>query len=321
MDAPGAREEKKGPVIVKIEDFRATSERYYSFVDPKITSITPEYGPVSGGTIVKITGRYMNAGSQIRAYIDKLPCSIISTEVNETLCVTSASKAPMKGVLSMTFDGGIRQYNGYFEYVKDPTIQSVESGSTGQVKIPKGIPAGGIRISVTGTNLAYIMNPQMYVYHDGKTFVSRCNVNSNENMYCLSPAVEVPEHVTMDSENPLRLEYGFRMDNVTGVQNLSQQTTQPFLLFPNPIYEMFEEEVKYYKSDYLTINGQNLERASQESDVVVQIGNSFCNVTSLSRQQLTCKPPLAQPPAIDENGISNKQELPEVVVIVGGKLR
>lgn len=41
-----------------------------------------------------------------------------------------------------------------------------------QLKIPKGIPAGGIKISVVGKNLAYIQNPQMYVYHDNKMFTS-----------------------------------------------------------------------------------------------------------------------------------------------------
>lgn len=139
IDAPGnSGEEKKGPVIVKIEDFRAQSEQFYSFVDPSITSISPKHGPVSGGTIIRITGKYMNAGSTIRAHIDDLPCSIISTELNETLCVTSASKKPMKGVLKMMFDGGIRQYPGYFEYVEDPTIESVESGPSAQTKIPKG---------------------------------------------------------------------------------------------------------------------------------------------------------------------------------------
>lgn len=53
----------------------------------------------------------------------------------------------------------------------------------------------------------------------------------------------------------------------------------------------------------------------------VRIGNSFCNVTSLSRQQLTCRPPENQPAAINENGDVDTESLPEVVVIVGGSLK
>lgn len=52
----------------------------------------------------------------------------------------------------------------------------------------------------------------------------------------------------------------------------------------------------------------------------VRIGNSFCNVTSLSRQQLTCRPPETQPPAIDQLGQPTTESLPNVVVIVGGSL-
>lgn len=55
--------------------------------------------------------------------------------------------------------------------------------------------------------------------------------------------------------------------------------------------------------------------------MVVQIGTSYCNVTSLSRQQLTCRPPEAQPPAINELGQPTERTLPEVIVIVGGTLR
>lgn len=73
----------------------------------------------------------------------------------------------------MKFDIGDRFFERVkFEYVEDPTIESAESGPAGQTKIPKGIPSGGIKISVTGKNLAYIQNPQMYVYYENKTYAS-----------------------------------------------------------------------------------------------------------------------------------------------------
>ena len=55
----------------------------------------------------------------------------------------------------------------------------------------------------------------------------------------------------------------------------------------------------------------------QESDVEVTIGTAPCNVTSLSRNQLTCRPPAEQPPATGPD----PSEAPEVVVIVGRSLR
>ncbi|XP_075218268.1 plexin A isoform X1 [Lycorma delicatula] len=325
LDGPGTNEPRRGPVIVKVDDFRGESKLNYEFVDPSIYGIIPKFGPRSGGTTLKIMGRFMNAGSRIEAFINDLPCEIERTEAEEALCVTSASDRRHHGKLRMKFDKGDRVFEKeHFEYVEDPTIESAESGVASQVymvKIPKGIPAGGIKISVSGKNLAYIQNPEMYVFFKYQMFHSKCTILSNSNMACASPKIEVPPDVELDAEHPEKLEFGFKMDNVLGVQNLSTKPNfSAFLLYPNPIYEKFDEEVKYYKSDYLTINGQHLDRACQESDVVVQIGSRFCNVTSLSRYQLTCRPPVTQPPVTDSEHL-NAHQLPEVVVIVGGTLK
>jgi len=73
-------------------------------------------------------------------------------------------------------------------------------------------------------------------------------------MACKSPNIEF-EAKEPDLEPAKGLVYGFHMDNVQGVQNLSNQKGYSrFYLYPNPVYEAFDEEIKYYKSDYLTIN-------------------------------------------------------------------
>ena len=61
-------------------------------------------------------------------------------------------------------------------------------------------------------------------------------------------------------------------------------------------------------------------RAGKETDMRVFIGTQSCNVTSLSLNQLTCKPPDSQPPALI-NGKEDYDELPEVVVQIGENLQ
>lgn len=69
------------------------------------------------------------------------------------------------------------------------------------------------------------------------------------------------------------------------------------------------------------IQGENLNYASDESDVNVTIGTQSCNVTSLAHSQLVCNPPETQPSGTDELGVRTDGGLPLVVVRVGRSLR
>ena len=88
VDGPGTKEPRRGPVIVKVSDFRGESREDYEFVDPQITGIRPKRGPQSGGTKVKILGNFMNAGSHKEAYIGDSPCEIIETKPDKAICIT-----------------------------------------------------------------------------------------------------------------------------------------------------------------------------------------------------------------------------------------
>jgi len=318
VDSPKTSDPRRGPVVVRVATFKGESSDYFQFVDPVIESISPGYGPQSGGTLLTIGGQFMNAGSRIEALIDPgLACTITATNATHAVCRTSASESLRTGELRMRFDNGTRRFTRQmYRYVDDPTILSAESGVVTQDKVPKGIPNGGIIITVMGTNLHYIQNPRMYVSYGGVVASNSCVVLSESRMECRSPSVAHAD--TISPETPVRLDYGFLMDDVPSVQNLSLRAGfSHFLLYPDPVYDKFDEEVKYYKSDYLTINGANLDRACQETDVEVKIGTAWCNVTSLSRNQLTCRPPSVQPTAVG----SRPSDTPEVVVIVGGNLR
>ncbi|XP_054724986.1 plexin A3-like isoform X2 [Uloborus diversus] len=318
-----------GFIEVKVlNDYTARSREQYSFVNPRIISIKPGKGPKSGGTHLEIWGLHMDAGSRAEAFVGALPCNVTSRDANRVLCTTSASKETTTQTVRIKFDNGLRVFEDYkFLYVEDPTITSVESGSTGQRGIPKGIPSGGISISVKGTNLNAVQSPYMYTIVDNVEYNSSCVVESPREMKCKSPRVpaEKLDFSIDDMEaHPLELEYGFKMDHVEQVQNLSSQPRySKFMMYPDPIYYPFSEKdgIKYYKSDYLTINGMNLDRASQETDVIVRIGASYCNVTSLSRSQLTCRPPTTQPSARDANGKPDPNKIPQVVVEVGDHLK
>lgn len=329
VDGPGANQYRPGRIVVQISDYRGESETDFKFVDPKVYNFDPKFGPISGGTQIRITGKYLNAGSRIQAFIDTLPCQILSVDDTEALCRTSPSnKGQMSGKLKMHFDNAVRELSGtggeamvnQFRYVQDPVIEYTASGPINQLKTAKGIPAGGIKITVIGQQFDAIQSPKIYVYYQDKIFLNECKVKSAIEMICDSPTIDADQDQLLTSDDPILLEYGFQMDDVLSVQNLSFKYQQfqlqnltinenalhgkypyrPFELYPNPEYYPFEEHKKYYTSEYLTINGRHIDRACRESDIEVKIGDETCNITSLSRQQLTCLLPKGQESSVDE---------------------
>ncbi len=141
-------------------DFRGESEQNYAFVDPQIRQIRPRRGPQSGGTRIKIIGDHMDAGSHKEAYIGAAPCRIASARPEKIICVTGPSVALDRAEVRVVFDKGSRVLPRMkYEYVEDPKIDYADSGPTsgaGVRKVPKGIPSGGINITVVGDNFKYI---------------------------------------------------------------------------------------------------------------------------------------------------------------------
>lgn len=107
-------------------------------------------------------------------------------------------------------------------------------------------------------------------------------------------------------ESPqLILKIGFVMDNVRTVRDLEKHfpnIRSQLVYVEDPKFFKFPNQVKLYKGDTLVIEGENLNMASDEADVVVTIGTKPCNVTSLAMSQLVCSPPEQQPADTDEKG-------------------
>jgi len=325
-------------VRVMNTDYVTRSTEKFHFVSPRILSIMPSKGPKSGGTKLLLWGLDMNAGSKAEVMIGGAPCEIVNRKPEKAECITSSIDKPGGQRVVMRFDNGERVFNDYdFLYVEDPEVDIVTSHQSNFVHYsrsgytyapPKGIPAGGITVHVRGKNFVSIQEPRFYVVVDGLKYNGSCQIENATDMSCLSPFVpeEKLNMYRMTPEDPIELDYGFFMDNVEGVHNLATHSPRGykqfpmFLMYSNPEYKPFPEEIKYYKSDYLTINGSNLDRASSENDIMVRIGSGYCNVTSLSRTQLTCKPPPTQPEAQNWRGQLESNQLPDVIVTVGNSL-
>lgn len=320
-----------GIISVRVtNDYVTRSAQKFSFVSPHITQIAPAKGPKSGGTTLTIHGLDLDAGSRAEVFAGDSSCHIISRISNKIACITSAAEPGYQRVL-VKFDNAERVFGGHnFLYCDDPEVDVVTSLQSipfarNEYARPRGIPAGGIQVHVKGKGFFCVMNPIFYVTVDGQKYNGSCDKVNATDMSCSSPYVpdEKIRPLRLRPEDPVELDYGFFMDNVESVHHLTTRRQNPlpmFLMYSNPEYKPFPEEVKFYKSDYLTINGSNLDMASSENDIAVRIGRESCVVTSLSRTQLTCKPPPSQPEALNWRGQLDGNQLPDVVVTVGKSL-
>lgn len=251
-------------VSVRVQnEYTTRTKEHFLFVNPKITHIEPVKGPRSGGTKLNIWGLHMDCGSRVEASLGSISCRVTRREKNRIECVTGERYQAGEEKALVSFDRGRRVFDDYkYLYVEDPSIKSVESGSgNSPVRNPRGIPGGGILVVVKGSNLNSVQKPEIYVEVEGMKFNSSCVVESATEMKCKSPAVptEKLSHLfpIIDGE-PVELNYGFIMDHVSSVMDLTKKLNPfpKFLMYPDPVYYKFQETdlIKYYKSDYLTIN-------------------------------------------------------------------
>nr|XP_045584269.1 plexin-B-like [Procambarus clarkii] len=351
------------PVSVTTPAGTTKSTVKFTYTNVSVSGVRPTHGPESGGTVLSITGHFLNVGSHVSAKLDDLPCLVNKTQSSShrLVCVTSRAAAPAgdgsgegEGLprtvrtLTVTVDGAKRTLNSPFTYTPDPQVLELK---------PRRSPwSGGRMLTVHGTQLDAIQAPRITVFYEEKFLnSSACRVLRHDQMECPSPPVDRTVLMALlrerrnaqedDTSNPraqgrvshkvsrsprqnygdsITLDVGFIMDNVASVRNLKHvlSTSASSLVYVlDPTYKKFPNAIKLYKGDTLVIEGENLNLASDESDVNVTIGTRQCNVTSLALTQLVCTPPEAQPPPTDELGHSTEDDLPLVVVRMGQNLR
>lgn len=299
----------------------------------RITSIAPSKGPMSGGTNLVLWVSDFQENIKANIFIGEYQCHVTARRKDKIECTTGKAERPGSLFVSLKHENYVYSFIDYaFLYVEDPRIELVTSSrnynayltrNSLQAPPPKGIPAGGIRIHVKGKNLNCVQEPLFYVVLEDMRFNGTCLKESEDYINCLSP--HVPEEkfgvFRILPEEPMELDYGFIMDNVATVHNLatrSENRMPMFLMYPNPVYKPFQEDTTYI-GDYLVINGTNLNLASTEHDIRVNIGSSICDITLLNETQLTCRP-LSQPAALVRDSIYGRRQLPEVKVTVGNSL-
>uniref|UniRef100_A0A672NFM3 Plexin-A4 n=1 Tax=Sinocyclocheilus grahami TaxID=75366 RepID=A0A672NFM3_SINGR len=266
-------------------EFMAKSSKYYYFVIPRLLSLKPNRGPVSGGTIVNITGSNLDAGSNVSIMFKDQQCTY---QRRGGQWITCSSHASMQGYgnvsVSVFVDKAHIHKDLKFEYVEDPTITKFEPEWS--------IFSGNTPVTVTGTNLDIIQTPLIRAKYKNLETVNICQVLSPTTMQCMAP--ELPYSLSRQKEVPERPdEFGFILDNVQSVLALNNTN---FIYYPNPVFELLSvsgvQELK--PGSPIILKGRNFlppaPGGNGKLNYTVLIGDKPCTLT-VSDTQLLCESP------------------------------
>ncbi|XP_041349997.1 plexin-A4-like isoform X2 [Gigantopelta aegis] len=293
-----SRDEKSGNIIVLVNGmYSAESDTPFYFVDPQVTSITPKKGPKSGGTVIGIHGSNMNTGSQRTVTVGGEPCEFIRSNKTTLECRTSQHTAATDDVeVEVSFGGLKKLVPERFLYLKDPTITMIEPR--------RSILSGGTTITVVGQGLDLIQKPEFFTTYGGNFYKTNCRVEHEIEIQCPVPGIMNPG-VNVTDTSPLEVHYGFNMDGVMTLKNISHQNQfGPILYYPDPDIYSFSGDShlkKYIKDDWLSIQGRFRTVNPLISNVMVYVGMDLCENPAATDTAITCKPP-PQPAGIDNMG-------------------
>ncbi|XP_039971985.1 macrophage-stimulating protein receptor-like isoform X2 [Xiphias gladius] len=256
----------------------------FSFVEPSITEIRPDYGPMFGGTTVTLIGRYLDSGIQRDVFFANKKCNIQSAaersgSLSSVVCHTAAASGVGKVPVKVVIDSCQVTTTKKFFYRKNPNITSVT---------PHCSFRGGSKLVIQGQNLDSAhktvvqytsKNPHM------RSLQQVCNgTPSATHMECWTPVFqeEMPEE---------KSDIGELCIHMDGGSNLWKKR---FDYHPDPLVIPFENDdnillLKPGETE-VSLHHSKLNTVSTCMKIKMTIGGVDCNVQVLLNE-LTCRIP------------------------------
>ncbi|KAL0978740.1 hypothetical protein UPYG_G00174530 [Umbra pygmaea] len=252
----------------------------FQFVEPNITEIMPDYGPQIGGTLVTLTGPYLNAGMKRSVTIGDQDCPIRSvsggTGSLPTIVCLSKGVAQVKTVpVSVSIDKSPLSTSKMFHYKVNPKISKIQ---------PACSLTRGSKIIIEGMNLDSAYNI-LITYNSNKSKQNPlqrvCNGTvTSSRRECFAPLF--PQNKTDMGD------LGISMDGAT---DLIKQDFEYHPDFSITSFE-YEENILSLSSGQteVSLHHNKLNMVSDCMEINMTINGVDCGVQVLDNE-LTCRIP------------------------------
>ncbi|KAI4880943.1 hypothetical protein NFI96_028897 [Prochilodus magdalenae] len=248
----------------------------FTFVNPVIKGILPEFGPKSGGTTLTIKGLYLDSGSTRKVTIGSAPCEIQSESANMLTCQTPSQHSPSQHKVQLHIDGVIREAPANYTYNEDPLIHSVQP--------TRSFISGGSTVIASGVYLHSAMQPQMVLSgplftKDKEVFVTCSQDEDKLTIVCITPSLK-----GLNVRPPVATKMKFVLDgfstreyDLTYVEDPKFEEFQKPTLTPRGSKSVLE--IKVPRVDVEAVKGEVLRVSNRSCVSVALVGNTLeCTV-------------------------------------------
>jgi hypothetical protein len=187
-----------------------TSEEGFTYMAaPTVSSVTPSYGSISGGTTITIKGKNFVDGSTTVTIGSAAATNVTFVNKNKITAVTPAGTAGLKNAAVTTPGGTATLEDGFNYVVAAPTVTLVSPSF--------GTTSGGTTITITGTN--FVEGATVTI---GGAASDNVTVNNSTTITTITPAgtAGAKDVVVTTSAGTDTLEGGFTYTEAPVVTNL-----------------------------------------------------------------------------------------------------
>uniref|UniRef100_A0A3B4YIV1 Plexin b2b n=1 Tax=Seriola lalandi dorsalis TaxID=1841481 RepID=A0A3B4YIV1_SERLL len=279
----GLLSQQWGQVEVEVKGGkRGISSMYFTYRDPIPEAVTPARGPKAGGTLITISGRFLETGSKddVQVTIGGVVC-IVEHFGAEITCRTGeylADKVP-SDPLTVTVKYGKSTpatIQNAFQFFDNPNILDHH---------PKGsFVCGGRNIVVTGSGFDLIQTAVMKVQGDN---VTAFEVSTP--FYLSNDTVIQFQSPTINSSLSQHFRTFIQLDNC-------KKELKPFDYHPDPIFNKLTKNV-ITEASIIIVTGRGFSKAMTAKEAQAFVGDVSCLVNTLQDDKLFLDPPPTPPRA------------------------
>ncbi|XP_060784391.1 hepatocyte growth factor receptor isoform X2 [Neoarius graeffei] len=250
----------------------------FSFVNPVIKGIIPEFGPKSGGTMLTIKGSYLDSGSSRKVTIGSGTCVVQSLSASMLTCQTPSQDSPSQHKVRLNIDGVTFQAPANYTYNEDPLIHNVQP--------TRSFISGGSTVIASGVYLHSATQPQMVLSgppftKDKEVYVTCTQGEDKLAIVCITPSLK-----GLNVRPPVATKMTFVLDgfstrqyDLTYVEDPKFEEFQKPTLTPRGSKSVLE--IKVPRVDVEAVKGEVLRVSNRSCESVVVVGNTLeCTVPS-----------------------------------------